>query len=220
MRRLGLVAACVILASAACGCNNEESEVEEGNDVVDASLDPDVVADVAAEDVGEVSDGVAPIDGATLDSEEGDATTGGDADVEDEPGQFGAPCSSNGDCEDSYCVEGQIGFICTKTCVIDCPDGFNCKLLSTGGADNTFLCLPDVEKLCTPCAGDISCGGGRCLQIDGIGQCASGCTDDEECPDGFGCLANPDNAADPASWCQPKTGSCTCVAGVDGGQRT
>ena len=44
-----------------------------------------------------------------------------------------AGCNTNTDCESGWCVEGQIGFICTESCVTDCPEGFDCKAASVGG---------------------------------------------------------------------------------------
>ncbi len=135
------------------------------------------------------------------------------------PGQFGGPCSSNADCESGWCVEGPEGFVCTSNCIEDCPPGWQCKGVDTGGSDLAFLCLPLVKRLCTPCAGDFQCTGGRCLTIDGEGRCAYICESDDDCPDGYGCRPDPDDD-EAAPLCQPLSGSCWCTAEFDGAVRT
>src|SRR5690606_35572805 len=60
-------------------------------------------------------------------------------DVPIEPGGFGAPCQGNGDCDSGWCVEGAEGYLCTKQCVEECPGGYDCKAVQSGGADVAFL---------------------------------------------------------------------------------
>ncbi|MGM0576379.1 MAG: MopE-related protein [Myxococcota bacterium] len=141
-----------------------------------------------------------------------------DLDGDVEPGTFGAPCQSNLDCFSGFCVEGPEGYICTENCQETCPAGFDCKAIQNRG-DVSFLCLPRLEKLCTPCTQDHHCTGGACLEIDGVQNCAAACDGDEDCPEGWACGEDPLGRAD-GSFCVPVTGSCACNAEVDGGQRT
>jgi len=134
-------------------------------------------------------------------------------------GGFGAPCNGNGDCDSGWCVEGQAGYVCTKECLEECPDDFDCKSIQNSGGDVTFLCLPRLKKLCTPCLEDFQCSGGACLEIDGTTQCTFACADESECPEGYTCAADADGEHT-GTWCQPKSGSCSCTATVDGVQRT
>jgi hypothetical protein len=52
------------------------------------------------------------------------------------------PCTENAECIEGYCVPSGAGKVCTKICVVDCPDGWSCELITGFGADNLFLCLP------------------------------------------------------------------------------
>ena len=139
-------------------------------------------------------------------------------DVGPSNGQFGAPCAGNTDCFSGWCVEGPDGYICTKLCEENCPPGYDCKAV-TGEGDVAFLCLPRVKKLCSPCLDDTHCGDGVCVVLDGSQRCAYGCLTDAECPEGFGCKADPSGATQALS-CQPTSGSCTCNLELQGGQRT
>ena len=134
-----------------------------------------------------------------------------------DPGAFGAPCESNFECASGYCVEGPVGFLCTATCVSDCPDGYDCKAVSSGSADLSFLCLPRFQKYCTPCAVDANCTGGACLSVDGEDRCAPTCVAQGDCKAGFECeLA----AGASEGHCLPTTGSCSCYPGQSGGKRS
>jgi len=145
------------------------------------------------------------------------ADTPGNPDVVIEPGTFGAPCNANVDCLDGWCVEGPEGFVCTKTCQEDCPGGWDCKAVVSGGADINFLCIPRVRKLCTPCQADFQCTGGACLTIEGEQRCAPTCADDTECPDGYSCRSQ---SPDAPQYCLPNGDSCDCTPQFDGGVRT
>lgn len=103
---------------------------------------------------------------------------------------IGGPCKADDDCKDAgaTCYEegfdgGANGFIggyciifdCTPT---SCPDGGRCITVSSDGG--------------TACMAD--CGGGRqCPQSAGYAcsaqsqACWPGCTQDSDCPDGYGC---------------------------------
>jgi len=59
------------------------------------------------------------------------------------PPDFGEVCSGNEDCTTGFCVEGPSGFVCTKTCVEACPEGWGCKGVQSGSADIVFVCVPD-----------------------------------------------------------------------------
>ena len=135
-------------------------------------------------------------------------------------GEFGGPCNTNGDCYSGFCIEGPEGFVCTKLCETECPEGYDCRGVSVGEADVTFLCLPQVEKVCTPCAADFQCGSGGCLNIDGEGRCATRCESLDDCPGpSYLCAAAPGGTHE-GTWCQPMTGSCWCTAENEGTPRT
>jgi hypothetical protein len=135
-----------------------------------------------------------------------------------EDGDFGASCRTNADCLDEWCVEGPEGFVCTRECSEQCPEGYDCKGVANQ-TDIVFLCIPRLLKQCTPCLDDLQCNGGVCLTIDGQRGCAAPCDDDAPCSDGFQCDADPSGTAD-GTFCVPETGSCSCNADIDGGLRT
>ena len=167
----------------------------------DSSTPPVDTGPITPPDASDSADGVAPGDGAVV------------------PGGFGAPCEGNPDCLDGWCVEGTTGFVCTKTCQEDCPAGWSCKGVSSGGADLVFLCLPRVRKLCVPCTDDSQCNEGACLEIDDDTMCGYQCDTSDECPDGFGCQPDPTGERI-YDYCQPLTKSCSCNKEINIGQRS
>ncbi|MGM0576472.1 MAG: MopE-related protein [Myxococcota bacterium] len=170
-------------------------------------------------------DGLSDTEGDTPFLSPGDADgapTPGDGEGDDGPagvGEFGAACDGNPDCFSGFCVEGEAGFVCTKLCEETCPSGWSCKGVQTGQADVTFLCIPDVERLCAPCAADFQCNGGVCADLEGDGRCVYACEEDADCPEAYECLPLPEGE-EPGTWCQPKGGSCDCTPAFDGGHRT
>jgi len=157
-----------------------------------------------------------------------DTDTGGAVDTTQPPdgsggeiieGDFGAACQGNGDCTSGYCVEGPEGFVCTKGCDEECPSGYDCRGVQSGSADTVFLCMPRVARLCVPCKADYQCTGGACLELAGSGQCASVCTDDSACPDGYACRADA-TGDHGGKFCQPISGSCDCTPDFEGAVRT
>ncbi len=142
-----------------------------------------------------------------------------------EAGEFGAPCASNADCESEYCIESFEGFICTKTCQEDCPEGYACKSVLNTQPDLVFVCVPDVNVLCKPCISDLQCNGGTCATFDDedsdedASYCVSACETDEDCPNGFECGVYGEVGAD-FQGCIPKTGTCTCTTANQGDVRS
>jgi hypothetical protein len=127
------------------------------------------------------------------------------------PGEFGAPCNQNLDCDSGFCVEGPEGYFCTRSCVQDCPEGFLCRSFTALG-DIIFLCMPDFVKVCSPCSRDAQCPGGRCINYDGSRQCAGPCDEGGTCKDErLSCqqieLAEGENE----EFCLPRSGSCSCL---------
>ncbi len=153
-----------------------------------------------------------PDTGGTSDTDETDVESDTTTPEVIQPGGFGAPCNGNVDCDSGLCVEGPLGFVCTRPCAETCPPGYDCKgvLYET---DVVFLCMPRLDRLCAPCLDDLQCGGGTCVTIDGESRCARSCTQPSDCPGGFVC--DQEQAR-----CLPETGSCTCFGEFDGGLRT
>jgi len=130
------------------------------------------------------------------------------------PAPFGCPCESNGDCASGYCVEGPQGFVCTQTCLEDCPDGWSCKGISGLGPDLVFVCMPKSKKLCYPCEADSQCGGGRCAALDDGDYCTYECGENDPCPSTFSCV--PLEGSPDTDVCIPDSGSCECIGDATG----
>ncbi len=142
-------------------------------------------------------------------------------DAEVVPGGFGWPCDSNDDCLSGYCVETEDGFVCTETCIEDCPQGWEC--LEVGEVDLTYVCLPRHGNLCRPCMTDEECkqqaAGLKtfCVDYSGSGKfCAGQCTDTKECPPGFVCAETelPDGSI--GMVCLSSSGECECSPKYEG----
>jgi hypothetical protein len=203
MRKVLAGFACLLISLIA-GC--DESPLTDGQVIEDVGLLDDV-SQVMGSDVWQPLE---DIDGPEADNEVFTPTGGG----------FGAPCSNNSDCFSGFCVEGPAGYQCTKVCETECPIGFDCKAVGSD-TDATFLCLPEVQKVCTPCAVDYECGAGACLVIDGEGRCSYSCESEDDCPgEGYVCEARA-GAEDPEDrWCLPASNSCWCTADSAGTPRT
>ncbi len=189
----------------------EECEVCKAPDGIDTTI--------GTPDVGDTGQPDSNVDTATPPdtSDPGDTTPPEDIVITE--GGFLWPCQGNSDCLDGFCVEGEEGFFCTKTCIEECPAGMDCKSVVTGSSDPAFLCLPRLKKVCVPCATDFQCTGGACLDIDGENYCATTCESDEECPESYACNADPSGERD-GTFCQPKSGSCDCTPDFSGALRT
>lgn len=145
-----------------------------------------------------------------------DASGGFDlGDIQILPGEFGAPCDSNEDCDSGFCIEGPEGSVCTKTCVEDCPDNWTCRSMQIG-SDLVSVCIPQAASLCKPCRLDTQCSGGLCLDIGGSTFCSYPCVSND-CPDGYECTdIEGIEDEDQAKQCLPKTGACDCNTALDG----
>ena len=150
-------------------------------------------------------------------SPESDATADGTEPEEiacDGAGGFLCPCEDATDCVSGFCVQGPEGSICSEPCVEECPEGFQCKLLSGSGPDVVYLCIPAFVNLCTPCDAHQDCQGlgesdNRCVPF-GPSEgsfCGSACVSDEDCPKDFSCASFED---DEPSQCVPNSGECDC----------
>jgi len=126
------------------------------------------------------------------------------------PGEFGAPCTGNEDCLSGFCIEGLDGYICTKLCVEDCPEGYKCVGVEVG-RDVIFICVPELDKTCEPCSSDVQCSGGYCVLFGGGGYCLEPCEGDADCREGYSCQVKVMGNGDSKKICEPGSGTCECV---------
>ncbi|MFT7623710.1 MAG: hypothetical protein ACI9WU_002893, partial [Myxococcota bacterium] len=140
------------------------------------------------------------------------------ADIAPDPGAFLAPCTGNEDCDSGKCLTAAEGpGVCTRTCVDDCPPGWDCKGLDEGGDLLTFWCLPRKDRLCEPCASDAACTGADnlCFDINGALACGADCST-KPCPGGYGCQDVLSVQGVEGRQCVPETGACQCSAATAG----
>ncbi len=148
-----------------------------------------------------------------------DAATPADATDPNAPcNTLGCACSANADCVDGLCIEGADGGVCTRTCVSECPQGFDCLLTASLGADPMSVCVPRHTRLCRPCRDNDGCQNPSdpfpawCLPArepaDGS-FCATSCAN-RPCPDGYGCESVAVEGGASARLCVPDSGLCAC----------
>ena len=149
------------LASAAIGCSSATEAQLGVEQVADAGV-PDVVA--GSTPPGSVTGVDAWVIEVTPDPEPDTAEP-------DEP-DLSQPCEDNEDCYSGFCVPTPDGDVCTETCDEECPEGWDCKAVATGG-DLTYICIYLALTHCDPCLSDSDCEhplvvgqGTRCVAED------------------------------------------------------
>jgi len=205
--------AVILLLAFAISCGGEEQ--------VDSTI---IKFDTSADDFTSSVDGIdGDASGDLIPGDDASQDVGPDPDVFDSDGAgpcgpppypFGCFCESNGDCLSGYCVEGSQGFVCTQTCLEDCPEDWFCKGVTGLGPDLVFVCMPQTKKLCYPCEFDGQCGGGRCVELDDGSFCTYECGAVDLCPSTFSCV--PMSQGSDVDVCVPDSGSCECVSGAEG----
>ncbi|MEE2786734.1 MAG: MopE-related protein [Myxococcota bacterium] len=131
-------------------------------------------------------------------------------------GQFQDPCTSNENCESSWCIPFEGRNICTITCITGdvCPADWGCRLVVNTPPDVVSVCRPPENRFCGPCETDDDCPGGPCRTLDGLKVCGLNCETDSDCPPASICQADGTVQS-----CVPITQSCTCSAERDGALR-
>jgi len=201
-RRHARLALTLGLAVAVAGCHDNLDGPRDGDaDAVDVSVDTYTEPDVITVDT-------APVD------------TAGDADATDAgpgPGELGAPCDDESDCNGSWCIAGRDGKVCSKACTEECPYGWGCRQNVAVLPDVAFICMPPMPTLCRPCDSNADCVPSydntphACVPVGDDGAfCGGLCTVDSECPPDYLCAAVLDIAGDPTKQCVAASGVCDC----------
>lgn len=125
-------------------------------------------------------------------------TTSGDATAKDVvlecPGGTGCECEANDDCDAGICLEFPEGKKCAQSCIADCPASTSCADVPVG-VDLVQVCVARWGFICEPCTSSDQCAkavgshGSACIAYGPeLGSfCGSACTEDNECPTGYGC---------------------------------
>jgi hypothetical protein len=212
MPRSVLPAALLTLSALAAACHDTAPEgTSSVEDTAPADLTHPSDAPVASSDAVAFDTETPPADTAAEDS----ASDAGDGPCKG----FGCPCNAQADCLDGLCVEGVDGGVCTRTCVSECPSGFDCLLTAALGSDPMSVCVPRHTRLCRPCRDDVACANPSdpfpawCLPAPNPADgsfCATSCAN-RPCPDGYACESVPVPGGATASLCVPEAGAtCEC----------
>ena len=134
-----------------------------------------------------------------------------------EPGTgcFLDPCQEHADCLFGPCLEYLGDKTCSQTCIEECPAGFLCEQLQGFEPDILFACISPHSLLCRPCLSSSDCtpiGGsdGLCIRYGGEGDfCGGDCTQNE-CPQGYSCLAATTVEGATVKQCMADAGVCDC----------
>ena len=134
-----------------------------------------------------------------------------------EDGGFGCDCESNDDCNSGWCVETPGGYMCSQTCVEECPEGWTCTLVQDP-PDTVGVCMSAHPTLCNPCAKNQECQGTvvglqvLCVDMGGQGSyCGGDCSDDgNACPAGYACDEVTSVDGTEGLQCVPTAGICLC----------
>jgi len=131
-------------------------------------------------------------------------------------GGFGCPCDGPDDCLEGWCVDSPYGQVCTRTCLEECPQGWDCVQVDTG-ADPVFICLPRHLWICRPCTASTQCSEGlppgedRCVDLGAEGAfCGGACGADADCPAGFICTGMATVEGGFSQQCVLEDGVCGC----------
>ena len=133
-----------------------------------------------------------------------------------EPGTgcFLEPCADGKDCLSGICVEHMGDNVCSDTCVEECPQGWACQQISTGGPDLQFACVSPYTHLCRPCKSSADCKSATgiedvCVDYGAAGRfCGAPC--DGTCPFGFTCKDAETTEGSVLKQCVSDSGVCSC----------
>ncbi len=132
------------------------------------------------------------------------------------PLPFGCPCGTDEECAGGYCVQAELGKVCTMHCLEDCPEGWTCGLVPGSCPDCTYICIPLFTHLCRPCHDHSDCGDpsasspNLCVMFGGGERyCGGWCGSGQSCPEGYECT-DAENEGLTSPQCLPVSGECEC----------
>ena len=134
-----------------------------------------------------------------------------------EAGALGCGCTTDTDCASGMCAATPAGTICTQKCVTSCPEGYSCVNTTESPALPSYLCVPEPDTLCMPCASAAECTtasdpGVLCMPAGpGLGSfCGATCSEAKPCPSGYECWPVVLPGGGQSNQCRPATGKCSC----------
>ncbi|UJR82753.1 S1 family peptidase [Sandaracinus amylolyticus] len=120
---------------------------------------------------------------------------------------LGEPCGDAADCASGSCIEDGDARYCSRACdgETGCPGGYHCR--------DAMCVRGTLGGIGETCVNNADCGSGTFCAVQGDrAWCTSICGSEEQCPDGFACVA-----AGGVMVCAPEVGLVgdACVAGTD-----
>ncbi|MBM4356068.1 MAG: hypothetical protein FJ109_20140, partial [Deltaproteobacteria bacterium] len=139
-------------------------------------------------------------------------------------GCFGNPCSSNEECLEGWCVTHMGEGVCTRHCQDECPPGWECRQVGSGGPDLVSVCISQFTHLCRPCSTGADCKSlvtveDVCVDYGPQGSFCGGACDPSAipgegkvCPWGFTCKEAQTVDGITLHQCVADAGVCPCTA--------
>ena len=212
--RLSHIGLVLLIAIGLLACGDPGTPVTQGGDIP-------AVAELAAQDsaAADLAPAELPLE---LDGTQQELPAEDTCDQCDQPecgdgSCFMDPCSQNADCLSGMCVDHMGDLVCTQFCVEECPAGWTCTQVGTGGTDLVFACVSPFSRLCRPCAEDGDCvsvdgAENRCVTYDDEGSfCGVTCGGGKLCPDGYNCQEVLTRDGTAVSSCVNVLGTCPCT---------
>ena len=131
------------------------------------------------------------------------------------PGEAGAACFNDADCDSGLCVDTADGKVCTKPCTDCCPAGWACVDVTPLGG-SIYACMPRFVHACDPCSADSQCNfsgssGDLCVSYGAAGSfCGEWCATNQDCPGGYACKSGVKGTNGSGSQCVKSDGVCAC----------
>ena len=202
-----------VVAAMVLGCSST-SKTDEDMQTVD--LAQDVAGELDTPEVKIVSDVVDTVD---VLSDFPDILAPDVPRVMCNPGEgcFLDECTENEDCQSGWCVEHLGGKVCSQTCQEECPVGWVCTQVATGGPDLNYVCVSAFPSLCRPCTEPDDCAGtagteDACVSYGNQGAfCGGACGEEGQCPAGFECRQVQTVDGIELKQCVPDDWQCSCT---------
>ena len=126
-------------------------------------------------------------------------------------GEFGYECEDADDCLSGLCMDSGTAFLCSASCVEECPAGWHCqKLVVADSLGATAYCVPNFVPYCRPCQANADCERyqgdvqSTCYYLaKSNGRfCTTECETNLDCAEGSMCGDGV---------CRPSSGECDCT---------
>ncbi len=126
------------------------------------------------------------------------------------PGEIGASCAKDDDCNSFACDSG----LCAKSCAANADCGTGSECITTTGFNAFCHKISHPEGLGLACYMDQACpGNDTCFGDPGSTHtvCTASCKDGRDCPASMECVLDPSDASGKSNHCRPREFCSSCV---------